>query len=108
MAEKSGYKKQVAEQAKALIETATPEYEKDDGDHGGASEAPNFSKWLDRTGKLLTQIEALSEKWSRAEIEEIQSSSRNAVAFGDPKESARFALLKDVLYEVKKRRKQGA
>ncbi len=108
MAEKSGYKKLVTEQAKALISTVSSEFEGDKGEHGGASETPNFSLWLDSTGKLIAQIETLAVKWGRGEIEEINSSSRNAVAFGDPKESARFALLKDVLHEVKKQRKQGA
>ena len=108
MADKSGYKKLVTEQAKALLEATSSEFEKDSGEHGGGSGSPNFAQWLDRTGKLVSQVEALSEKWNRAEVEEIQSNSRNAVAYGDPKESARFALLKDVLHEVKKMRKQGA
>lgn len=108
MAEKSGYKKLVSEQAKTLIAAVSSEYEADKGEHGGASDSPNFSLWLDTTGKLVTQIETLAAGWGRGDIEIIQTNSRNAVTFGDPKESARFALLKDVLHEVKKQRKQGA
>ena len=108
MAEKSGYKKMIAEQSKALLESTSGEFDKDKGEHGGASAAPNFGKWLDRTRKLFTQLDVVSKGWSRAEVEEINQSSRNAVAYGDPRESAYFALYKDVLHEVKKHRKQGA
>lgn len=108
MADKTGYKKTVADQAKALVDAVGDEYGADSGEHGGASDAPNFAKWLDRTRKLFDQLDETSKGWSRAEVEEINSSSRNAVAYGDPKESAYFALYKDVLHEVKKLRKQGA
>ena len=108
MAEKSGYKKMIAEQTKALLASASGEFEKDKGEHGGASEAPNFGKWLDRTRVLFTQLDVVSKGWSRAEVEEVNQSSRNAVTYGDPRESAYFAFYKDVLHEVKKHRKQGA
>jgi len=108
MAEKSGYKKRIAEQAKRLLESASGEFEKDAGDHGGASSTPNFAKWLDRTRKLYTQLDEAAKGWGRADIEEIVSSSRNAVTYGDPRQRAYFALYEDVLREVKKHRKQGA
>jgi hypothetical protein len=108
MAEKSGYKKLVAEQSRELLAAAEAEYDKDKGEHGGASAEPNFAKWLDRTRKLFSQIDAIAKGWSRAQVEEINHSSRNAVTYGDPRESAYFALYKDVLHEVKKSRKQGA
>jgi hypothetical protein len=108
MAEKSGYKKRIAEQAKLLLDSVAGEFEKDRGEHGGAAEMPNFGKWLDRTRKLYTQLDEAAKGWSRADIEEIVSSSRNAVTFGDPRQRAYFALYEDVLREVKKHRKQGA
>lgn len=108
MAEKSGYKKMIAEQTKTLLADSTKEFDADKGEHGGASPAPNFGKWLDRTRKLFTQLDGVSKRWSRAEVEEINQSSRNAVTYGDPRESAYFALYKDVLHEVKKLRKQGS
>ena len=107
MADK-GYKKMVTEQAKALLETVTSEFDGDSEEHGGGTDSPNFAKWLDRTGKLNTHVETLSNDWGRADIEMINSNSRNSVSYGDPKGSARFALLKDVLHEVKKLKKQGA
>ena len=107
MAEKSGYKKLVAEQAKALMEAVEKDFDGDAEENGGASDSPNFAKWLDRTRRLFDQVDALAKGWSRAEIEDINQSSRNAVAYGDPKESAYFALYKDVLHEVKKLRKHG-
>lgn len=108
MAGKTGYKLRIDEQAKLLLASASAEFDKDKGEHGGASAAPNFGKWLDRTRKLFTQLDAAAKGWSRADIEEINASSRNAVVYGDPRESAYFALYKDVLHEVKKHRKQGA
>ena len=108
MAEKSGYKKLVAEQAKILIENISTDFEDDADEHGGGSERPNLAKWLDRTNKLHAQLTELSKGWNRAQVEEINNSSRNSVAFGDPKESAQFALLKDILREIKRQRKQGA
>jgi len=107
MSEKSGYKKLVAEQAKALVDAVEEEFEKDSGEHGGASDQPNFAKWLDRTRKLFDQLDTLSKDWNRAQVEEINHASRNAVTYGDPKESAYFALYKDVVREVKKLRKHG-
>jgi hypothetical protein len=107
VAEKSGYKKLIADQTKALLAAAGTEFDGDSGEHGGASAAPNFAKWLDRTRRLFTQIDGVSKGWSRAQVEEINQSSRNAITYGDPRESAYFALYKDVLHEVKKHRKQG-
>jgi hypothetical protein len=108
MAEKSGYKKLVSEQAKTLNEAVSAEFEGDAEEHGGASDGANLAKWLDRTRRLFTQLDTVSKSWTRAEVEEINQSSRNSISYGDPKESAYFALYKDILREVKKVRKQGA
>ncbi len=107
MAEKSGYRKLVVEQAKILIEGVSAEFDGDAEEHGGSSGTPNLAKWLDRTRRLFTQLDGLSKGWNRAQVEEINQSSRNAITYGDPKESAYFALYKDIIHEVKKLRKQG-
>ena len=44
-------------------------------------------------------------RWSRSDIEMVKQNSRNAVTYGDPRESAYFAYYKDLLRELKKLQK---
>ena len=101
----SQYQKKVREDAKNFFKTSIPVFESDEGDHGGKSAAPNLMKWLDETGKLKTHIDGIAKDWGRGEVEMVQSNSRNAVTYGDPRESAFFAFFKDLQHEIKKLRK---
>ena len=98
----SDYQKMVREEAKEAYPGIKEAFEADKDEHGGASDSPNLLKWLDRTRKLFERVDEVSKGWGRAEVEMVKSNSRNAVPYGDPKESAYFAYYKDVVHEVKK------
>lgn len=102
----SDYRDLVREEATAAYESLGPEFTQDAGEHGGASAAPNLGRWLDRTRKLLDRLAATCKDWGKSERMMVTQNSRNAVAFGDPKEAAYFAFYKDVLAELKKLHKQ--
>ena len=101
----SEYQKKVRKEATSFFETNIAFFEKDEGDHGGKSSAPNLMKWIDETGKLKEYIDGLAKDWGRGEVEMIQSNSRNKVTYGDPRESAFFAFFKDLQHEIKKLKK---
>lgn len=101
------YQKMVRDEAKTFYENVQSTYAEDDGEFGGKSEKQNLSKWLDRTRKLFEHLDQVSKSWSRVDAEMINSSSRNSVSYGNPKESAYFAYYKDILRELKKLRKAG-
>ena len=101
----SEYQKMVREEARTFNQDAGPQFDTDGEEHGGKSEKPNFAKWLDRTRKLFAHLDNLSKSWTRAEVEMVKQSSKNAVPYGNPKESAYFAFHKDLSLELKKIRK---
>jgi len=100
------YKKMVATEAQEFLDKLGGEFQDDAGDHGGKSETPNLSRWLDRTRRLFEHLDVVTKSWKRAEIETVRNASRNSVAYGDPKEAAYFAYYKDIVAEVKKRSKR--
>ena len=102
----SDYQKMVKGEAKSFLDEQNPAFESDSEEFGGKSDSPNFAKWLDRTKRLSDRVEGVSKEWSRAEIEMIKASSRNAVQYGDPREAAFTAFIQDVLHELKKLRKK--
>lgn len=102
----SDYRDLVVEEAKTFLQSVEPEFETDSAGFGGKSESPNFAKWLDESRKLFTRLDEITKSWGRAEAEMVKAGSRNAVAYGDPKEAAYFAYYKDVLAELKKLRKR--
>lgn len=99
------YQKMVREEAQSFYEEAGPQFQEDAGEHGGRSEKPNLTLWLDRTRRLFDRLDVTCKNWGRAESTMVNQSSRNSVTFGDPKESAYFAFYKDVVAELKKLRK---
>lgn len=101
----SEYQSLVRDEAKKFLADLGSTFDDDAGEHGGRSKSPNFSLWLDRTGRLNTRLTELSQGWARTQIELIKSNSRNALGYGDPKESAYLAFHRDVLQELKKLRK---
>lgn len=102
----SEYKKRVAEEARTFHEKIREEFAADSGEHGGKSDRPNLSKWLDENRKLFTHLDETTKDWGKGEIEEVKAGTRNFLAYGDPKQNAYFAFHKDVLAELKKRAKK--
>jgi hypothetical protein len=100
------YKKRIQAEAKSFHDSIENEFSADSSAHGGKSESPNLTLWLDQNGKLLARVQAVAEKWTRGDVESIKAHSRHAVNYGDPRESARFAFYKDLLAELKKLRKK--
>ena len=98
----SDYKKMVQDEAKSFYDEVQPVFQKDSEEHGGKSDIPNLSKWVDKTRKLFNRLDEVKKGWSRLEAEMVKQNSRNAVPYGDPKESAYFAYYKDIMHEVKK------
>ncbi len=98
----SDYTKRVREEAKTFFGTIREEFLGDSGEHGGGSSIPNLTQWLDSNRKLFDYLDGVSKDWNKIEAESINTSSRNGVKFGNPKESAYFAYYKDVLLEAKK------
>lgn len=96
------YKKLVAEESKCFFEGVKEEFAADAGEHGGKSDRPNLAKWLDENKKLFTYLDETTQKWGRAEVDQVKISSRNFVSYGDSKQNAYFALHKDMLAELKK------
>ncbi|MGE3166474.1 MAG: hypothetical protein AB7O52_16360 [Planctomycetota bacterium] len=99
------YQKMVKQEAQSFYDEAMPQFQEDAGEHGGRSDKPNLTLWLDRTRRLFERLDGIAKGWGRAESAMVNQSSRNSVSFGDPKESAYFAFYKDVLAELKKLRK---
>lgn len=102
----SEYHEKVEEEASRFLEQNLPDFEKDEGEFGGASGTPNLSRWIDRTGRLTRVVEEASKGWSRKDLTWIKENSRNSVPYGDPLSSAFAAFYKDVLREIKKLRKK--
>ena len=59
----SDYRDQIKKEAKAFYEAAVAEFEQDESEFGGRSDAPNLAKWIDRTEKLSTRVQGISAKW---------------------------------------------
>ncbi|MCI0652657.1 MAG: hypothetical protein L0Z55_12330 [Planctomycetes bacterium] len=104
----SEYQRLVRDEARRFLDQVKSQFEGDAGEHGGGSATPNLAKWLDRTRKLSDHVSSAAKAWDRVKIEMIRSSSRNAVAYGDPRDSAYGAFIKDLLLELKKLRKSAA
>ncbi|MCA8959844.1 MAG: hypothetical protein KDC38_05000 [Planctomycetes bacterium] len=100
------YKKTVSEEAQSFLEKLGDDFDSDSGEHGGKSDKPNLSLWLDRTRRLFDHLDGVTKEWARADVESVRTSSRNVVSYGDPKEVAYNAYYQDVLAELKKRHKK--
>ncbi len=100
------YKKMVATEAQEFLTQLGGGFQEASDEHGGKSDSPNLSLWLDRTRKLFDHIDVATKDWTRGEIDTVRNSSRNCVAYGDPKQAAYFAFYSDVILEVKKRAKK--
>ena len=99
----SDYKDRVKSEAKKFWETHRAEFEQDTGEHGGKSERPNLSRWIDRTTKLNQVVEAIASKWTHKDFLWVQHSTRNwKPGGGDPRSNAFGSFYLDVLHEVKK------
>lgn len=100
----SDYKDLVKSEAKKFYDANRAEFESDAEPHGGKSENPNFSKWLDRTGKLNKVVEASAAKWGHKDFLWVKVNTRNRdpKGGGDPRSIAFGSFYLDVLHEVKK------
>ncbi len=101
------YHDMVREEAKKIFDSCVSKFQKDSAEHGGKSDRPNFSLWLNRTGVLAKHIEKLAKKWTRKDVLWINENSRHSINYGDPRDSAFGALYKDILSELKKLLKSG-
>jgi hypothetical protein len=96
------YHDTVTEEATKLFNQCAESFQKDAGEHGGASNRPNLALWLDRTGILSKHLEALTKSWTMKDYLWVNEHTRHRVAFGDPKDNAFGAFYKDILLELKK------
>jgi hypothetical protein len=105
----SDYRELVKTEAKKFVESNRADYEADAGEHGGKSQKPNFSKWIDRTTKLNRVVEEIASKWTHKDFLWVQHNTRNwnPSGGGDPRSNAFGSLYLDVLHEIKKLLKQS-
>ena len=102
----SDYRDLVKGEAKKFLAANRAAYLADAEEHGGKSGKPNFSKWLDRTGKLNSVVESISANWGLKDFHWVKTYTRNAKAGGgDPKSIAFGSFYLDLLHEVKKQMK---
>lgn len=101
------YKKLLKTQAREFYDASFPEFEKDTDEFGGESDRPNFSKWLDRTGKLSDVVEKIVSGWTLKDYHWVQSNTRNPNPYGDPRSNAFGSFYSDMLQEVKKLKKKS-
>ena len=100
----SDYQDQIKKEAKVFYVAAVAEFEQDDAEFGGRSDAPNLAKWIDRTEKLSTRVQEISAKWGHKDFLWVKSNTRNKSPHGggDPRSNAFASYLKDVRQEIKK------
>jgi len=105
----SDYQKQIKTEAQAFVASAKPDYDGDDGEHGGRSEQPNFAMWIDRTGRLTSRVEEIAAKWSHKEYVWVKSNTRNRPkdGGGDPASLAFVSYFQDLKSEIKKLMKKN-
>ena len=96
------YHKTVKEEAKLFFKKNIEEFRNDSGEHGGRSDRPNLSLWLDANGLLAKHVEKTSKGWTKKDLLWINENSRHKVPYGDPQNSAFGAFYKDILFELKK------
>jgi hypothetical protein len=98
----NSYHKTVKDEAKKAFDQCAEAFRSDAEEHGGASDRPNLSLWLDRTGLLAKHVEKVAKTWGKKDILWINENSRHNVSYGDPQDSAFGAFYKDILHELKK------
>ncbi len=96
------YQDLVKREAKAFFEAHRAAFAEDAGDFGGKSSAPNFARWVDRTGKLSERIAELMKSWGSKEFHWVQANTRNKNPHGDLRGNSFGSLLQDVRQELKK------
>ena len=106
----SDYRKLVKDEAKAFYDAARVEFESDAADFGGKSDTPNFSRWIDETGRLTARIEDISSKWGQKDFLWVRTHTRSAPkgGGGDPKSNAFISFFQDVKSEIKKLAKSAS
>lgn len=98
----SEYQDLVRREAKAFFEANHPLFAEDAGEFGGKSAAPNFARWVDRTGKLSERIAEVMRPWGPKELHWVQTNTRNKNPHGDLRGNSFGSLLQDVRQELKK------
>jgi hypothetical protein len=101
------YRKLVQSEAKKFYESTREEFEKDSEEFGGNSDNANYSKWLERTGRLEEVVGKVVEGWGTKDFQWVQQNTRNANRFGDPRSNAFASFYSDVLHELKKLNKRS-
>ncbi|MEQ8768135.1 MAG: hypothetical protein RL885_29800 [Planctomycetota bacterium] len=102
------YQRYVADQANAFYDSTLGEFEKAKEAPGGASDAPDFVKWLDQTGAIYAWVEKASAEWDKLTILKISGQTRHKSQFGGAREKAVEGFAQDLLREVKKLHKNQA
>ncbi len=98
----SDYQDLVKKEARDFYEANHPLFLEDEGEFGGKSADANFSKWIDRTGKLSARIEEVMKPWGPKEFHWVQNNTRNKNPHGDLRGNSFGSLLQDVFREIKK------
>ena len=96
------YHETIRDEAKKVLDGVAEEYAADKEEHGGVSERPNMSLWLDRTGHLAKHVEKIAKKWTKKDLLWVKENSRQKIGFGDLGDNAYGAFYKDILFELKK------
>lgn len=96
------YHELIHTEAKELFAQISDKFQKDAGEHGGASDQPNLARWLEANGELARHVEKKSKTWTKKDVLLVNENSRHRVPYGDPHDSAYGAFYKDILLELKK------
>ena len=100
------YRKLVKTEAKTFFDENYSVFLEDEGEFGGKSAGPNFVKWLDKNQTLNEVVEKKVSSWSTKDFQWVQTNTKNANPYGDPKSNAYGSYYSDLLQELKKLKKK--
>ena len=100
------YKLWVKEEGGKFIEQVTADFEADKGEHGGASDRPDFNAWIDEHDRLVDFATKVGESWSLADVTFVNSHSPNKEEKAVSKSQAVDAFVRDLSRVVKQLRKR--
>ncbi len=100
------YQKFMTDQARAFYEAQAGKFEKDKKAPGGASDKPDFVKWLDQTGSLVAHAQQVSADWDKRTILSVAGQTRHKSQFGGAQEKAVEGFFQDLMHEVKRLHKK--
>ena len=95
------YRNWVKEAGKRFVDQVVEEFNQDAGEHGGASDQPDFVAWLDVHDKLVAHATEVGESWSLADVHFVNSNSPNKEDQAVSKSQAIDAFVRDLSRVVK-------